>query len=82
MATVTSDRDVHHDHNLPCIEAIPREDLTSVAILPFVGLTFNSISMVLCRHNIKTIGPLPRMVAMLFWLIRDDSSLKTLGIPL
>jgi hypothetical protein len=38
----------------------PREDHTSVAFLPFVDITFNHISRVLSKHNIKTVGLPPR----------------------
>jgi len=37
----------------------------SVAFLPYVGLISNCISRLLTRHNMKTIGLLPRKVTNL-----------------
>jgi hypothetical protein len=45
-----------------------------------VAPTFNSISWVLSRHNIKTIGLPPRKFTSFLWIIKDDLGMKTLGI--
>jgi hypothetical protein len=37
-----------------------KEDPASVGFLQFVGTTFNGISRVLSKHNIKMLGPPPR----------------------
>jgi hypothetical protein len=55
-----------------------REDLTSMAFLPFVVLTPNHISRVKMRYNIKNVGLLPRRVTSFLQPIKDDLSLKTL----
>jgi hypothetical protein len=57
-----------------------REDPTSVAFLPSVGTTFNVISRVLSKQNIKTVGLLPRKLSSFLHPIRDDMTLKTPGV--
>jgi hypothetical protein len=44
-----------------------------------VGTILNYISMVLTRHNIKTVDLLPRKVASFLGPVRDDNGLKTAG---
>jgi hypothetical protein len=53
---------------------------TSVALLPFVSTTFNHISRVLSRHNIKSVGLLPRKIANFLQPMKDDLGLKTPGV--
>jgi hypothetical protein len=53
---------------------------TSVAFLPFVGPTFNHISRVLSRHNIRTVDLMPRRVTNFLQPIKDDNGFKTPGI--
>jgi len=55
----------------------PREVLTLVAFLPFVGPTFNCVSGVLSKHNIKTVDLPLRKANIFFWPIKDDLGLKT-----
>jgi hypothetical protein len=66
-----------HVLNPPCREVTSTEQLTSVAFLPFVEPVFNHISRVLMRHNIKTVGLLPKKVTSFLWPIKDDLGLKT-----
>jgi hypothetical protein len=75
-----SDRQFHHALYPPCREDTPKEELTSVAFLPFVGPTFNCISRMLTRHNIKTVGVLPRKVTSFLLPIKDDLGLKTAAV--
>jgi len=48
--------------------------------MSFIGPTFNHISRLLMRYNIKTVGLLPRKVNCLLWHIKDDLGLKIPGI--
>jgi hypothetical protein len=50
--------------------------MTLVAYLSFVGPT-NCISSMLTRHNIKTVGLLPKKAASFLWPIKDGLGLKT-----
>jgi hypothetical protein len=56
------------------------EKPTSVALLPFVNMTFNRISRMLSRYNIKSVCLLPRKVANFLRPMKDDLGLKTLGV--
>jgi predicted GIY-YIG superfamily endonuclease len=58
----------------------PREDHILVAFLPFVDITFNSISRVLSKHNIKTVGLPPRKLCSFLHPIKDHQAQKTPGI--
>jgi hypothetical protein len=58
----------------------PDNETHSVAFLPFVGTLFNSISRVLARHNIKSVG-LPHMkLSSLLRPVKDHLGLRTPGI--
>jgi hypothetical protein len=46
----------------------------------FVESTFNHISRVLMRHNIKTVGLLPRKITSFLQPIKNDLGLRTMGI--
>jgi hypothetical protein len=39
----------------PEMEDTPREALTSMIFIPFIGLAFNHIGRVLSTHNIRTV---------------------------
>jgi hypothetical protein len=65
------------DTNLPKRVTPPRrEDPTLVACLPFVCTTFNCISRVLSRHNIKTMGLPPRKLSIFLHPVKNDLSLE------
>jgi hypothetical protein len=51
-----------------------------VAFLPFVGTTFNRISRVLSKHNIKTVVLPPRKLSSLLQPTKDDLALKMPGV--
>jgi hypothetical protein len=51
---------------------------TSVALLPYVSTTFNRISRVLSRHNIKSVGLPPRKIANFQGPVKDNLGLKHL----
>jgi hypothetical protein len=51
-----------------------------VALLPFVGTTFNYISRVLSEHNIKVVGLLLRKLPSNLQPIKDDLALKMPGV--
>jgi hypothetical protein len=57
-----------------------REDPASEAFLPSVGTSFNCISRMLSKHNIKTVGLLPRKLSSLLRPIKDDLALKMPGV--
>jgi hypothetical protein len=52
----------------------------SVTFLPYVGSTFNRISRVLARHNIKSVGMPPWKISSFFHLVKDDLGLRTPGV--
>jgi hypothetical protein len=56
------------------------EKPTLVAFLPFVYTTFNHISRVLSRHNIKSVGLPSRKIASFLQPVKDDLGLKTPGM--
>jgi hypothetical protein len=56
------------------------EKPASVALLPFVNTTFNRISHMLSRHNIKFVGLPPRKIANFLRPVKDDLELKTPGV--
>jgi hypothetical protein len=53
------------------------EDHILVAFLPFVSTTFNRISRVLSKHNIKTIGLLLRNLSSFLQPLKDYLAQKT-----
>lgn len=65
---------------MPHRRDISWEELTSVAILPTVGLIFNHISSMLMRCNFKIVGLSPRKVTSFLWPVKGDLGLKTAGI--
>jgi hypothetical protein len=75
-----SDRVILHALNPPDMEDTPTKDPTSVAFLPFDVSTFNHISRVLTKHNIRTVGLPPKKVTRFLRPIKDDLGLKTPGI--
>jgi hypothetical protein len=52
----------------------------SVAFLPYVGTTFNRISKVLSRNNIKSVGLPPRKIHSFLRPVKDKLGLRTLGV--
>jgi hypothetical protein len=71
------DRQIRRD---PKRVATTPEKPTSVALLPFVNTTFNRISRMLSRHNIKSVGLPPRNIANFLRPMKDDLGLKTPGV--
>jgi hypothetical protein len=57
-----------------------RELPTSVALLPFVSITFKHISWMLSRHSSKSVGLPPRKITSLLWPMKDDLGLNTPGV--
>jgi hypothetical protein len=74
------DRQIGRALDPPKRAAITPEKLTSVALLPFVSMTFNHISRVLSRHNIKSVGLPPRKIANFLWPVKANLGLKTSGM--
>jgi hypothetical protein len=64
----------------PQKEDKPRDDLTSVAFLPFAGCTFSCISRVLSLHSIRTVDLPSRKVFSFLQPVKDAPGLKTTGI--
>jgi hypothetical protein len=50
------------------------------AFLPYVGTTFNRISRLLSRHNIKSVGLPPKKIPGFLRPVKDDLRLKTPGV--
>jgi hypothetical protein len=57
-----SDRQIRQALNPPTRVASTPEKPDSVAFLPYVGTTFNRISGLLSRHNIKSVGLPPTRI--------------------
>jgi hypothetical protein len=55
-----NDRQIHRVLNRRPNISQSEDNPNSVAFLPYVGTVFNRISRVLSRHNIKSMGLLPR----------------------
>jgi hypothetical protein len=66
--------------NPPTRAPPPCEDYTSVAFLPFVDITFNYMSKVLSKLNIKMVGLPPRKLSSFLGPIKDHLALKTPGV--
>jgi hypothetical protein len=76
-----SERHIFHALNPPT-RALPlrKEDHTSVAFLSFNSITFNHISKVLSKNNIKTVGLLLRKLSSFLHPVKDDLALKMPGV--
>jgi hypothetical protein len=56
---------------------LPVQDPISVTFLPFVRPTFNN--KVLSKHNINTVGLLPKKISSFLQLVKDNLAIKTPG---
>jgi hypothetical protein len=56
------------------------EKPASVAFLPYVGKTFNHISKLLSKHNIKSVGLPLKKIPSFLQPAKDDLGLKTPGM--
>jgi hypothetical protein len=74
------ERQILHAVNPPTRAPPPCEDHTSVVFLPFIDITFNRISRVLSKHNIKTVGLPPQKLSSFLYPVKDHLALKTPGI--
>jgi hypothetical protein len=52
----------------------------SVAFLPYISTTFNRISRLLSRHNIKSVGLPPKKMPSFLQPVKDDLELKIPGV--
>jgi hypothetical protein len=43
-------------------------------------MTFNHISKVMCRHNIKTVGLWPRKISSFLQPVEADNGMRRLGV--
>jgi hypothetical protein len=57
--------------NLPERVALPPEKSASVAFLPYVSATFNCISRLLSKHNIKSVGLAPTKIPSFLPPVKD-----------
>jgi hypothetical protein len=74
------DRQVHRALNrLPHLDQ-PDNKPNSDAFLPFVGNTFNRISRVLARHNIKSVGLTHMKLSSLLRPVKDHLKLRIPGV--
>jgi hypothetical protein len=56
------------------------EKPTSVALFPFVNMTFSYNSQMLSRYNIKSMGIPSRKITSLLQPMKDNMGLKTAGV--
>jgi hypothetical protein len=75
-----SDRQIRRALNSPARVASIPEKPDSVAFLSYVGTTFNRISRLLSRHNIKSVGLPPKKIPGFLRPVKDDLGLKTPGV--
>jgi hypothetical protein len=71
---------LHTPNPLTRALTLSTEDHTLVAFLSFVGTSFNRISRVVSKRNIKTLGLPPRKLSSFVWPFKDDLVLKAPGI--
>jgi hypothetical protein len=65
----------------PLTRIAPALDKTvSVTFLPYVSMTFDRISILLSRHNIKSVGLRPKNIPGFLRPVKDDLGLKTPGV--
>jgi hypothetical protein len=66
----------------PPIRDLPQhhDDPPSVAFLPLAVVTFNRISTMLSKHNIRVVDLPPRKLSSILWPMKDDLALKTPGV--
>jgi hypothetical protein len=69
----------------PAVNAVPKpvkikDKPTAVALIPYLETTFNQLSRLLGRHNIKCIAMPPTKISNFLPKIKDDLGLRTPGI--
>lgn len=75
-----SNQQIRHVFKQPHTVKPPEQNPSSVTVLPFYGTTCNGMSMMLSKHNIKTVGIPPRKISSSLWSITDHQALKRTGI--
>jgi hypothetical protein len=75
-----SDQQIRRALNKPARVASTPDKPDSIAFLPYVGTTFNLISRLLSRHNIKSVGLPPKRIPGFLRPGKDDLGLKTPGV--
>jgi hypothetical protein len=58
----------------------PKYKPTSIALLPYVQTTYGRLSRMLAKHNIKSVGLLPRKISSFLHPVKDDLGLRTPGV--
>jgi hypothetical protein len=53
---------------------------TSVALLPYVQTTYGRLSRMLAKHNINSVGLLPKKISSFVRPVKDDLGLRTPGV--
>jgi hypothetical protein len=79
-----SDRQIRRALNPPARVSSTPEKPASVAFLPYVSKTFNRISRLPSRHNIKSVGLPRKMIPSFLRPVMDDLGLMTpdvYGVP-
>jgi hypothetical protein len=56
------------------------EDHTLMVFLPFIDVTFNRISKVMSKHNIKTMELSPRKLSSVLHPVKNHLALKMPGV--
>jgi hypothetical protein len=75
-----SDRQIRRALN-PLERVTPSsEKPASVGFLSYVSTTFKRISRLLSKHNIKSVGLLPKQIPSFLRPVKDDLELKTPGV--
>jgi hypothetical protein len=75
-----SDRQIRRAVKPPARVASTPEKPASVAFLPYVSTSFNRISRLVSRHNIKSVGLPPKKIPGFLRPVKDDLGLKTPGV--
>jgi hypothetical protein len=80
MATVHSDRQIRQVFSPSARVAPALEKPVLVTFLPYMSMTFNCISRLLSRHNIKSVSLLLKKIPSFLRPVKDDLGLKTPGV--
>jgi hypothetical protein len=52
----------------------------STALLPYIGSTYNQLSRMLAKYNIKSTALPPKKISTFLWPIKDTPGLRTPGV--
>jgi hypothetical protein len=58
----------------------PQDKPVSIAMLPYLHTTYNRLSQLLSRHNIKSVALPPKKISSFLRLVKENVGLKTPGV--